>query len=265
MSCVIAGSDETAKDLGLEPDQVHAPGDFARALRFATRLVVIGPRLLDDVDFAAINRLPTIFVLSTPEDMVHMTMHLRDARLILSPCDAVVLMPGLERWRFSMPWLSIYERPAEQLAKFARTTPRRALQTMPKALSDLPKDVLTKFGQKMLGTRLFSYSPVVAASKAVIPLNACLTNPTHTLLAHIEGLPADVICAEPEALPAMVRKHPQARTLMLPVVIGADTTIETVNHKVTTAVARPVNLVQAVWGDRLTDSRALVGLVYWVG
>ena len=95
-----------------------APWNLASGADGLSRAVIVGPRHIDDDDFVSIRTVPTIFVLETGTDFVHMRMHLSDRRVTLTPFDRIHVLPAAEPYCFANPWVEPYRCKADDVATF---------------------------------------------------------------------------------------------------------------------------------------------------
>lgn len=266
MSCVIVGSSEQAKQFGL-PDsaEITPPEGFTGATRYMTRVVVIGPRLLNDKDFELINRVPAVLVLTNATDILHVEMHIRAGRLQLTAHDALVLadMPGPAP--FTAPWINALVLPSTDLAGFVSQETPQPLHPVPAGFEDLPKGAMTQLATQMRKLSLVQFDPVLGSSPACRSLTGVVCNMANTMMAEAEALPPDVICTEPEEAEAQLAAHPGCRVLICPVIIRADLPVEAINCTITTAAEVSVHLMRVVPGPRLPQGRILACLVYEIG
>lgn len=266
MSCVVVGPSEEAGRLGLPGDMpVVPPEQFQDMLRHMTRVVVVGPRLLNDRDMRMVNQVPAALVLTNPTDVVHIEMHIRAGRLHLTPSDVIVIRGPLLEHRFFAPWIDLLRLEQEGLSEFVARTTTEAWHPVPAGFETIPKLILSGLAAEMRNLRLAQYSCVVGSSAGCRSLTGVLCDLSNLVLAEIEGLPPDVICAEPAVVADQLAAQPEARMLICPVIVDKDNPVEVVHLTVTTAAGAPVNLVQAVPGPRPADGRLLTGLVYAVG
>lgn len=265
MSCFLVGPPGETESLGLAAETAVPPGQFQQALRHMTRAVVIGPRLLQDRDISLAAQVPLALVLTNPTDVVHTEMHARDGRLALTPCDAIVLGPALADRPFFAPWTDLLALRPEALPEFMNRATTAPLHPVPAGFETLPKPVLNALAEQMRRLKLTQYDPVVGSSAACRSLIGMLCNPGNSVLAESEGLPPDLICAEPEAAAGLLAAHPGCRMLICPAIVDAARPVEMINLTVTTAADLPVNLVRVVSGPRLANSRFLTCLIYVIG
>lgn len=266
MSCVIVGPSGEAKKLGL-PDstEIITPEAFTGATRYMTRVVVIGPRLLNDKDFELINRVPAVLVLTNATDILHVEMHIRAGRLHLTSHDALMLvdMPGPAA--FTAPWIDPLLLTSTDLAGFISQDTAQPLHPVPVGFEDLPKAAMTQLATQMRKLSLVQFDPVLGTSPACRSLTGIVCNMANTMMAEVEALPPDLICTEPDAAEAQLAAHPGCRVLICPVIIRADLPVEAINCTITTAAQVSVNLMRVVPGPRLPQGRMLACLIYEIG
>ncbi len=265
MTCVIVGPPEEAEKLGL-PDTaaVVAPEAFQTAVGQMTRAVIIAPRLLTDRDILQAAQVPLAIVPTNPTDVVHLEMHIRNGRLCLTPCDAILVDDRLAS-RFFAPWIDLVPLAATGLADFITHEAPTPIHPVPAGFETLPKAALSEIAAQMRVLKLAQYDSVIGSSTACRSLIGTAGNLANAVLAEIEALPRNTVLAEADAVADQLAPHADCRVLICPAIIDDENPVEKVNLTVTTATQVPINLVQLVSGTRLPRGRLLTYLIYAIG
>ncbi len=264
MTCIFLGPEATPTDQ-LGADLNWQPHTALQSLPpVATRVVVAGPRGLRDRDVLALNQLPTVFVLTDPDDILHLEMHVRSRRLALTPWDRIVVPPSLDSYLHRAPWvLNFAPREAADASWYdtLATTAWPALP-VPAGFEALPKAAIAKLSAELTKKPLLPFTPVVAASATCASLLTCCLGDTQMALAAHDKLPADVIVAALPELQDMLARHPDATTLICPIIIDQSQPLEWVHRTIGTLSNRTTHPLRICAIEPLPNQSILTGLIY---
>ena len=176
-----------------------APRDLESGTAGLSRAVIVGPRHIDDDDLASIRTVPTIFVLETGTDFVHMRMHLKDRRVTLTPFDRIHVLPAAEPYCFANPWVEPYRCGADDIATFLQAgTPG---PIVPEGFDGLAKADYDHMAQHLPFRAAIDGTPLVGSDETCKLLLGCLFDPTRIRLHTAESsAQADVLIGPPPAL-----------------------------------------------------------------
>ncbi|TFF23307.1 hypothetical protein E3C22_12850 [Jiella endophytica] len=232
-----------AGSLGSMPS--FALDNVQMAARGARGFVVGGLRHVQDHDIFLLNHRPTVYVMTNQVDMAHLTMHLYQGRLQLTPFDRLVAANGDEDvFTFARPWAARYFCSAGEAQEFIAADGMNG--PLPAGFAGLPKSVYLKLAEAMHPLQLTPYSPVVAATPACTHLVGSLIEPTKTLCAAAEKLPVDIHCIDAGSIDLVTDLDPLPRFIIVPTVTRAEETVESISVRLRARCPKPVTLAKAM-------------------
>ena len=222
-----------------------APRDLASGTAGLSHAVIVGPRHIDDDDLASIRTVPTIFVLETGTDFVHMRMHLSDRRVTLTPFDRVHVLPAAEPYCFANPWVEPYRCKADDVATFLQAGAPGPI--VPEGFDGLAKADYDHMAQNLAFRAAMNGTPLVGSDETCKLLIGCLFDPTRIRLHTAENsAQADVLVGPPPALEnsgASGFDKPFPGIWIVPAVLSDDNPIELLLARFRSVIRSPLHLL----------------------
>ena len=223
-----------------------APRDLASGTAGLPRAVIVGPRHIDDDDLASIRTVPTIFVLETGTDFVHMRMHLKDRRVTLTPFDRIHVLPAAEPWCFANPWVEPYRCTANNIPTFLQAGAPGPIG--PEGFDGLAKADYDHMAQHLTFRAGMNGTPLVGSDETCKLLLGCLFDPTRIRLHTADSrAQADVLVGPPSALENSGTSDgvdkPFRGIWIVPAVLSDDNPIELLLARYRSVIRSPLHLL----------------------